>query len=526
MRLLPYLILLILTVASIPLALQHPAWLLLLLPSALLSMLGTLDLLQRKQNLRRNYPVIAHFRYLFEALRPAIRQYLFESEEDGRPFPREQRSLVYRRAKGVNDKMPFGTLRDFYAPGHEWINHSIMPISPLDVSLRVDVGGADCSQPYSASVFNISAMSFGSLSANAIRALNRGAKIGGFAHDTGEGGISPHHREGGGDLIWEIGSGYFGCRDHEGHFDPGRFSERAEDPQVKMLEIKLSQGAKPGSGGILPAAKVSREIALTRDVPMGQDCVSPSAHRAFSTPIELLEFIARLRELSGGKPTGFKLCIGHPVEFMAIAKAMLATGIKPDFIVIDGAEGGTGAAPLELANRVGTPLREGLIFARNVLVGAGLRDGIRLGASGKVTSGYHLASNMALGADWCNAGRGFMFALGCIQSLACHTDHCPTGVATQDPYRQRALVVTDKAQRVANFHRATLQALATITASAGMHHPEALQPRHLQRRTGDLEVQSAAELYTFLEPGELLSDPPLAFAEAWTAARATQFTFA
>ncbi|MCC5886159.1 MAG: FMN-binding glutamate synthase family protein [Gammaproteobacteria bacterium] len=514
-----------LSAASIPLALQRPAWLFLLLPAALLSMLGTLDLLQRKQNLRRNYPVIAHFRYLFEALRPAIRQYLFESEEDGRPFPREQRSLVYRRAKGVNDKMPFGTLRDFYAPGHEWINHSVMPTSPLDVSLRVNVGGPDCKQPYSASVFNISAMSFGSLSANAIRALNRGAKLGGFAHDTGEGGISPHHREGGGDLIWEIGSGYFGCRDRDGRFDSGRFAERAVDSQVKMLEIKLSQGAKPGSGGILPAAKVSHEIALTRDVPMGVDCVSPSAHHAFSTPIELLEFLARLREMSGGKPTGFKLCIGHPVEFMAIAKAMLATGIKPDFIVIDGAEGGTGAAPLELANRVGTPLREGLIFARNVLVGAGLRDGIRLGASGKVTSGYHLASNMALGADWCNAGRGFMFALGCIQSLACHTDHCPTGIATQDPFRQRGLVVTDKAHRVANFHTATLKALATITASAGMHHPEELQPHHLQRRTGDLEVQSAAELYTFLEPGELLSDPPAAFAGPWRAAKAEQFSF-
>lgn len=523
MRLLPYLTILLLTVALTPLALQYPGWLLLLIPSLLLTLLGTVDLLQPAQNLRRNYPVIAHIRYLFEALRPAIRQYLFESEEDGRPFAREQRSLVYRRAKGVDDKLPFGSQRDYYAPGHEWIHHSMMPLSGSDVSLRVDIGGPDCRQPYSASVFNISAMSFGSLSANAIRALNRGASIGGFAHDTGEGGISPHHREGG-DLIWEIGSGYFGCRDQQGHFDQSRFTERAEDPQVKMIEVKLSQGAKPGSGGILPAAKVSREIALTRDVPPGVDCISPSAHSAFSTPIELLEFIQQLREAAGGKPTGFKLCIGHPVEFMAIVKAMLATGITPDFIVIDGAEGGTGAAPLELANRVGTPLREGLIFARNVLVGAGLRDQVRIGASGKVTSGYDLASNMALGADWCNAARGFMFALGCIQSLACHTDQCPTGVATQDPLRQRALVVTDKAERVASFHASTLKALATITAAAGMHHPEELQPHHLQRRTGDLEVRSAAELYTFLEPGELLADAPAAFARPWAAASADRFS--
>lgn len=522
MRLLPFFTAVLLTILSAPLALVHPGWLPVFVLSLLLTLLGTWDLLQRRQNLRRNYPVLAHIRYLFEALRPALRQYLFESEEDGRPFPREQRSLVYQRAKGVNDKTPFGTLSDFYAPGHEWILHSIRPAAPADVGLRVTVGGGDCRAPYSASVFNISAMSFGSLSANAIAALNRGARLGGFAHDTGEGGVSPHHRQGG-DLIWEIGSGYFGCRDGNGRFDPARFEARACDEQVKMIEIKLSQGAKPGSGGILPGRKVTREIALTRDVPMGVDCVSPSAHSAFSTPTGLLEFVAELRERSGGKPVGFKLCIGHPVEFMAIAKAMLATGILPDFIVVDGAEGGTGAAPLELAKRVGTPLREGLIFARNVLVGAGLRDEIRLAASGKVTSGYHLAANLALGADWCNAARGFMFALGCIQSLACHTDHCPTGVATQNRRRQRALVVSDKAQRVANYHAATLHALSTIVAAAGMQHPDSLQPRHLQRRTGDLEVRSAAELYTFLEPGELLAEPRPEFARVWQAASADRF---
>lgn len=522
MRLLPFFTAVLLTVLLTPLALAQPVWLLAFVPSLLLALLGTWDWLQPHHNLRRNYPILAHVRYLFESLRPALRQYLFESEEDGRPFPREQRTLVYQRAKGVNDKVPFGTLSDFYAPGHEWILHSMRPTTPADVGLRVTVGGSDCRAPYSASVFNISAMSFGSLSANAIAALNRGAQLGGFAHDTGEGGISPHHRQGG-DLIWEIGSGYFGCRDGDGRFDPARFAERASDEQVKMIEIKLSQGAKPGSGGILPGRKVTREIALTRDVPMGVDCVSPSIHSAFSTPTGLLEFIADLRDRSGGKPVGFKLCIGHPVEFMAIVKAMLATGIRPDFIVVDGAEGGTGAAPLELAKRVGTPLREGLVFARNVLVGAGLREEIRLAASGKVTSGYHLAANLAVGADWCNAARGFMFALGCIQSLACHTDHCPTGVATQDPRRQRALVVGDKAQRVANYHAATLRALSSIVAAAGMEHPEALGPHHLQRRTGDLQVRSADELYTFLEPGELLAEPPPEFARLWQAASADRF---
>jgi glutamate synthase domain-containing protein 2 len=526
LRLLPYLITVALTLALTFATLHQPLLLLLLVPLAILAVMGTWDLLQTRHNLLRNYPLTAHFRWMFEALRPAIRQYLFENEEDGRPFNRQQRSLVYRRAKDVDDRQPFGTQLDYYAPGHEWIHHSVTPKAKRDVGVRIAVGGADCRQPYSASVFNISAMSFGALSAHAILALNRGARIGGFAQDTGEGGISRYHREHGGDLVWEIGSGYFGCRSRDGDFDPGLFSTAAQDPQVKMIELKLSQGAKPGGGGVLPAAKVSAEIAEARGVAPGEDCRSPDGHRTFSTPVGLLEFIARLRELSGGKPAGFKLCIGHPVEFAAITKAMLETGIRPDFIVIDGAEGGTGAAPLELTNRVGAPLREGLLLARNMLVGAGVRDGIRLAATGKVTSGYHLAANMALGADWCNAARGFMFAVGCVQSLACHTDHCPTGVATQNRWRQRALVVTDKAERVANFHRHTVAALTGIVAAAGLDHPEQLSPQHLQRRGGDLEVRSAAECYTFLEPGALLDDPPEPFRSWWSAASPTRFTAA
>ncbi len=523
MRILPYLMVVLITVALIPPAMAYPAVLVLLMPLAVLSGLGTWNLLQPHHNLLRNYPLTAHFRWLFEALRPAIRQYLFESEQDGRPFNREQRSLVYRRAKDVDDRQPFGTLLDFYAPGHEWINHSVIPRARGEVGTRVEIGGPDCSKPYLASVLNISAMSFGALSANAILALNKGAKLGDFAHDTGEGGISRYHRKHGGDLIWEIGSGYFGCRARDGRFDPGRFAENASGDQVRMIELKLSQGAKPGGGGLLPAAKVTVEIAEARGIAPREDCISPKAHSTFSTPTGLLEFLARLRELSDGKPVGFKLCIGHPVEFAAIVKAMLQTGITPDFIVVDGAEGGTGAAPMELSNRVGTPLREGLLLARNMLIGAGLRDRIRLGVSGKVTSGYQLAANMALGADWCNSARGFMFAIGCIQSLACHTDRCPTGVATQNRWRQRALVVDDKAQRVANFHRHTLAALIHIVAAAGLDHPGQLHPQHLQRRGGDLEVRSGAEQYTFLETGALLDGAPEPFASWWRTASPTTF---
>jgi glutamate synthase domain-containing protein 2 len=388
----------------------------------------------------------------------------------------------------------------------------------------VSIGGPDCVEPYSASVFNISAMSFGALSANAVRALNSGAKKGGFAHDTGEGGISPYHLENGGDLVWEVGSGYFGCRNPDGTFSPERFAETAAIPRVKMIEIKLSQGAKPGHGGVLPGAKVTREIALTRGVPEGIDCISPASHSAFTTPREMMRFIAELRRLSNGKPVGFKLCIGHPWEFLAICKAMLETNIYPDFIVVDGKEGGTGAAPLEFADHVGTPLREGLSFAHSALIGIGARERVRLGASVKIVSGFDMARTMALGADWCNAARGFMFAVGCIQAQACHTGRCPTGVTSQDASRQRGLVVPDKSERVYNFHRATVAALAELVGAAGLSHPRELQPEHVSRRISAIAVATYADLYPVLAPGDLLTgtrDPR--FAAAWQQASADTF---
>ena len=470
-----------------------------------LALLGIADLLQRPRAVLRNYPIIGHLRYLLESIRPELRQYLLESDDEKLPFSRAQRSLVYQRAKSAPSEKAFGTLGDVYRAGHEFIGHSMQPVTEPDpAGFRIRIGGPDCTQPYSASIFNISALSFGALSANAIRALNQGAREGGFAHDTGEGSISPYHRENGGDLIWEIGSGYFGCRDVDGRFDPERFASHARLPQVRMIEIKLSQGAKPGHGGILPAHKVSAEIAATRGVPMGEDCISPARHGTFDSPAGLLRFIVRLRALSGGKPVGFKLCIGHPWEFMAIVKAMLETGITPDFIVVDGAEGGTGAAPLEFADHVGMPMREGLLFVHNALTGAGLREHIRIGTSGKIVSAFDIACVLALGADWANSARGFMFAVGCIQSQNCHTNRCPTGVATQDPLRQRALVPGDKAARVRDFHRNTLRALSQMLAAAGLSSPGALRPHHLQRRLSANSVQPFSRLHDFLEPGELL----------------------
>src|SRR5690349_18748402 len=427
---------------------------------------GVHDLVQTHHSVLRNYPIAAHLRFILEAIRPEIRQYFFEDEKDGLPFSRDKRTVVYQRAKLVLDVRPFGTTYNVYETGFEWVNHSMAPAPLQKEPFRIQVGGPQCAKPYSASVFNISAMSFGALSANAIRALNQGAKLGGFAHDTGEGSISIHHREGG-DLIWEIGSGYFGCRTDEGRFCPDMFARNAALDAVKMIEIKLSQGAKPGHGGVLPGAKVSQEIARARGVPIGRDCISPARHSAFSTPIELLEFVATLRLLSDGKPVGFKLCIGHLWEFLGICKAMVATGITPDFIVVDGTEGGTGAAPLEFVDHIGMPLRDGLSAVHNALIGIDRRQHIRIGASGKITSAFDMARVMALGADWCNAARGFMFALGCIQSQSCHTDHCPTGVATQDPLRQRAIHVPSKAERVALYHKSTLKALAEVVAAAG-----------------------------------------------------------
>jgi glutamate synthase domain-containing protein 2 len=512
------------TIVFLLLSLIDPVFLWPFAVAAALALVGTHDITQTRHSISRNYPIAAHIRFLLEEIRPEIRQYFLESDIDGMPFNRAERSIVYQRAKGQLDKRPFGTELDVNAPQFEWLNHSIAPKEPAHEPFRIKIGGPDCQHPYSASIFNISAMSFGALSANAIKALNKGARLGNFAHDTGEGGYSQYHRENGGDIIWEIGSGYFGCRHPDGSFWPERFAEQAANEQVKMVEIKLSQGAKPGHGGVLPGAKVSPEIAAARGVAVGVDCISPARHSAFSTPLELTQFIAQLRALCGGKPVGFKLCIGHPWEFLGICKAMLASGIYPDFIVIDGAEGGTGAAPLEFTDHVGMPLRDGLLFAHNALVGLNIRDRIRIGASGKVTTAFDIVRMMALGADWCNAARGFMFALGCLQSQNCHTDRCPVGVATQDQARQRALVVPDKAERVFHFHRSTLTALAELIAASGLEHPEDIRPLHISKRLTAGAVSNYAELYRFLKPGELLAgtDDPR-FQQAWALARADSF---
>lgn len=499
----------------------------LILVAAPLTLLGLWDLGQTRHAIRRNYPIIGNLRYLLESVRPEIRQYLIEGDREPLPFSREQRALVYRRAKNESSDKAFGSLVDVYRDGFEFMSPSLAPVSPADpCDFRVLVGGPQCAQPYSMSVFNISAMSFGALSANAVEALNQGAALGDFAHDTGEGGISPYHRRHGGDLIWELGSGYFGARREDGSFDPERFSRQALDPQVKMIEIKLSQGAKPGHGGVLPKHKISAEIAATRGVPRDRDCVSPASHSEFSTPIELMEFIARVRELAGGKPAGFKLCVGHPWEFMGIAKAMLVTGVVPDFIVVDGAEGGTGAAPLELADHMGMPLREALLLVHNTLVGVNLREQIRIGASGKLVSAFDIAAVLALGADWVNSARGFMFAIGCIQAQACHTNQCPTGVATQNPLRQRALVVPDKARRVSSYHRNTLQALAELLASAGLRHPSQIKPEHLARRVSYTEIRLFSQLHHFLRPGELLAERIGSdfYTRTWQMARAESFS--
>jgi len=489
-----------------------------------LTILGVRDTRQRNRSVLRNYPVIGHLRFLFEFIRPEIRQYFIEGDNEAAPFSRQQRSLVYQRAKGDPDKRPFGTQMDVGAVGYEWINHSLVPTHIDSHDFRVLIG-AGRAQPYSASVFNISAMSFGALSANAILALNAGAQRGNFAHDTGEGSISRHHREHKGDLIWEIGSGYFGCRNPDGSFNAEMFTENAVTPQVKMIELKLSQGAKPGHGGVLPGPKVTAEIAEARGVAIGVDCVSPASHSAFSTPIEMLHFIDKLRNLSGGKPTGFKLCIGHPWEWFAIAKAMVETGITPDFIVVDGAEGGTGAAPLEFTDHVGAPLQEGLLLVHNTLVGLNLRDKIMIGCAGKVVSAFDIARMMALGADWCNAARGFMFALGCIQAQACHTGHCPTGVTTQDPHRQQALVVPSKADRVYHFHDQTLRALKELVQAAGLMHPGDISAQHIVRRHSDHGVKLLANLLPFVPRGTLLRGEMhhQVFSTYWPMAQASSF---
>lgn len=487
--------------------------------------LGIFDITQRRRTLLRIYPVVGHLRYLFESIRPEIQQYFVESDTNGQPVNREFRSLVYQRAKGELDTRPFGTVFDVYRDGYEWVNHSLAPKTITEAHPRIRFGGDQCPQPYLASPLNISAMSFGSLSKAAILALNKGARGNDFAHNTGEGSITPHHLHYGGDLIWQIGTGYFGCRTADGKFDEALFGSQARIEAVKMVEIKLSQGAKPGHGGILPAAKLTAEIAEIRRVPMGEDVISPAAHSAFTTPIELLEFIARLRELSGGKPIGFKICIGDKSEFLAICKAMHHTGITPDFITIDGSEGGTGAAPVELTNSAGTPLREGLVFAHNALIGSGLRDQIRIIAAGKVMSAFHMLKLMALGADTINSARAMMFALGCIQSRQCNKGTCPTGIATQDPLRYQALDIEDKATRVANYHSAMIKNLVELIAIAGLERPDELRPWHINCRVNGSDTRNYAELYPLINenclingdgiPADWQRDWDNAVAESW-----------
>ena len=500
-------------------------WLWPALAAAALAAVGLIDFVQDKHAIRRNYPVLAHFRFFFEYIRPEIRQYFLEADSEELPFSRAQRSIVYQRSKQASDKRPFGTQLNVYEPRYEWINHSIAPIAIDSHDFRIEIGGPDCRRPYSASVLNISAMSFGALSANAILALNEGARRGNFCHDTGEGSISRYHREPGGDLIWEIGSGYFGCRDEAGRFDAEKFAAGAGLDQVKMIEIKLSQGAKPGHGGVLPGAKVTAEIAQARGVPVGADCISPARHSMFETPLELIDFIETLRRLSGGKPVGIKLAMGHPWEWFGIVKAMIERGVTPDFIVVDGGEGGTGAAPLEFTDHVGAPLREALMLVHNTLIGVNLRDRIHLGASGKIITAFDMARAFAMGADWCNSARGFMFALGCLQAQTCHTGRCPTGVTTQDPKRMRALDVPDKAERVHQFHDNTLLALKELLAAAGLPHPRELGPEHVIRRISATEVRSLAALHHWARPGELLDgvpDQPV-FKVFWAASRADSF---
>lgn len=471
-----------------------------------LILLGIYDIVQKRHTILRIYPVIGHGRYLFESVRKEIQQYFVESDIDGTPISREFRSLVYQRAKKSNDTRPFGTQFDVYRSGYEWINHSLSPKTVTNKNPRVIFGVTECKKPYAASPLNISAMSYGALSKNAISALNKAAKIGGFSHNTGEGGISPYHLEPGGDLVWQIGTGYFGCRDVDGNFDEIKFAEKSACESVKMIEIKLSQGAKPGHGGILPAAKLTQEISVIRHVPMGQDVISPPAHSAFDNPVGLLNFVAKLRELSGGKPVGFKLCIGNKVEFLSICKAMLETGISPDFITIDGGEGGTGAAPVELTNSVGMPLRDGLIFVNNALIGTGLRDRLRLIVSGKSITAFHMIRLMALGADTINSARAMMFALGCIQSKSCNTDHCPTGIATQNPARFKALDVDHKSKRVAHYHAAMIESLVELLAVAGLERIEQLKPLHINHRVQGTDVKNYSELYPCITSNCLLAE--------------------
>jgi len=498
-------------------------WWILVALTGLLVLLGIHDLVQKKHAILRNFPIIGHARYLFEFIRPEIQQYFIERNTDGKPFDRDTRSLVYARAKGADSHKAFGTERNVNAVGHEYLLHSVAPVAAPSNQFRVKVGSSQCTHPYDISLMNISSMSFGALSANAVLAMNKGAEMGEFVHETGEGGLTKYHLEYGADLFWEIGSGYFGCRTPEGRFNPETFAAKATHKNVKGITIKLSQGAKPGLGGVLPAAKVTAEISEARDVPMGVDCISPASHAEFSTPRELMHFVARLRELSGGKPVGIKFCVGSRTDVMAICKGMLETGILVDFITVDGAEGGTGAAPLEYEDHVGAPLTEGLMLVHNTLVGAGLRDEIRVAAAGKVANGSDIIKRLIQGADFTFSARSMMMATGCIQAQQCHTNHCPVGVATQNKRLMRALDVEDKGHRVYNYHRLTVTECAQIMASMGLSSPTQLNTRMLRRRVNLQSTRSYATLFHWLRPGELLEDAPGSWKEDWEEADADHF---
>ena len=525
-RYLPFVIIAILAIVTSTLfftSSMSVAWC--LIPNALL-LVGFHDLAQRRKAVLKNYPIIGHIRYLLESIRPEIRQYFIEGEHDRLPFSRSERAMVYQRARNVRADKAFGTLDNLYEANHEFISHSIEPVHVDPKALRITIGGPACKQPYSASIFNISAMSFGALSANAIRALSKGSASGLFAMDTGEGGISKYHLEVDNDLIYEIGSGYFGCRTDKGEFDSQKFALQAAKSNVRMIEIKVSQGAKPGHGGVLPGHKVSQEIAEARGVPVGMDCISPARHSAFEGPLGLMDFISRLRELSNGKPVGFKLCIGRPIEAASLVKAMLKTGVLPDFIVIDGSEGGTGSAPVEFTDNMGMPMRDGLILMHNLLVGAGLRQHIRIGCSGKIISGFDIVRALSIGADWVNSARGFMFSLGCIQSQSCGSNHCPTGIATQDPIRQRSLDVEDKAIKVKNFHANTLESVAEIMGAAGIPSTHLLSPSLINKRINDHDLITLSQAHLWLTQGELLTEHcrPSFYRDIWASASAERFT--
>ncbi len=489
-----------------------------------LVLVGLYDHFISSKNILRLYPITGHLRYIFESIRPEIQQYFVESNSNGHPYEREMRSLVYRRAKNSIDTHPFGTERNIKDPHFTFAQHSLHVVHPSKDSKRVLFGNEQCQQPYSASVINISAMSYGALSAKAIRTLNRGAKLAGMAHNTGEGGLSKHHLKEGGDLIWQLGTAYFGTRDKNGYFDPTTFQKKSQLPAVKMIEIKLSQGAKPSHGGVLPAAKISKEIAEIRGIKRGQDCISPPTHTAFSTPIEMMHFIQKLRELSNGKPIGFKICIGYRRQFMSICKAMLETNIFPDFITVDGAEGGTGAAPVEYTNYLGVPADEAVAFVHNTLVGANIRQHIKIISSAKVVSGFDIIRRIALGADTCNLARPMLFAIGCVQSVSCNTNKCPTGIATTKKSRAYAINLKKKSQHVANFHNNTINSFLEMMGAMGIQHPDELHAHLIYIRQPDGKSTTCDDFYNFIEPGHFLSGDIHPFYNShWQEANANSF---